>query len=209
MTPYGHGRNPNHVREQGQRKWHFWISMVSATFFSETVRCRDMAREYRIESCNRRVTKKKFMKFWHRAAEIWDLEDGQNCDFPSLISQQPYVRTSWNFFGDSPITTLNSIFPGHVSAPHHFWEKIHGWNHGNQKMPIFLAMFSDVVGILPASMKDNVFDNSTILVSPCTGRHPQGTKPVQVKTRPPESNVTRCAIRTPYAIRPFRHLMSK
>ena len=46
----------------------------------------------------RRATKKIFMKFWQRAAEIWDSEDGQNCDFPSLISQQPYVRTSWNFF---------------------------------------------------------------------------------------------------------------
>ena len=116
MTPYGHGRNPNHVREQGQRKWHFWISMVSAmSFFSETVRCRDMAREYRIESWNRRVTKKNFMKFWHRAAEIWDLEDGQNCNFPSLISQQPCVRTSWIFFWWLSYNT--SQFPFYGSYP--------------------------------------------------------------------------------------------
>ena len=43
MLPLVHGRNPNHVREQGQRKWHFWISMVSAmSFFSEMVSCPDM-----------------------------------------------------------------------------------------------------------------------------------------------------------------------
>ena len=41
--PLVHGRNPNHVREQGQRKWHFWVSMVSAmSFFSEMVSCTDM-----------------------------------------------------------------------------------------------------------------------------------------------------------------------
>ena len=43
ILPLVHGRNPNHVREQGQRKWHFWISMVSAmSFFSEMVSCPDM-----------------------------------------------------------------------------------------------------------------------------------------------------------------------
>ena len=68
------------------------------SFFSETVRCRDMAREYRIESCNRRVTKKNFMNFWHKAAEIWDSKNRNFGRLPSPISQQPYVRTSWNFF---------------------------------------------------------------------------------------------------------------
>ena len=43
MTQDGHGRNPTHVREQGQRKWHFWISMVSPmSIISEMVSCPDM-----------------------------------------------------------------------------------------------------------------------------------------------------------------------
>ena len=51
-----------------------------------------------IEICQRRATKIFFMKFWQRAAEIWDLKEGQNRDFSSPISQQPFLKTSWKFY---------------------------------------------------------------------------------------------------------------
>ena len=38
-------------------------------------------------------------------------------------------------------------FMVHVRTTHHFWEKRHGWNHGNPKMPLSLALFSDTGGI--------------------------------------------------------------
>ena len=38
-------------------------------------------------------------------------------------------------------------FMVHVRTTHHFREKRHGSNHGNPKMPLSLALFSDMVGI--------------------------------------------------------------
>ena len=64
------------------------------------------------EMCQRRVTKKNFMKFWQRAAEIWDLKEGQNRDFSSPISQ--------------PVTHLNVLFIVHIREPHQICEKRHG-----------------------------------------------------------------------------------
>ena len=98
MTPYGLGRNPNHVRENARESGIFGFPWFQPCLFSQE--------RWGAETWPGNIeltvvigeSPKKFMKFWHRAAEIWDLEDGQNCDFPSLISQQPYVRTSWNFF---------------------------------------------------------------------------------------------------------------
>ena len=62
------------------------------------VRYRDMAREYQIDRCNRRVPQKNFMKFRCRVPEIWELENHNFGRLPSPISLLPYVRTSWNFF---------------------------------------------------------------------------------------------------------------
>ena len=59
--------------------------MVSTkSFFSNLVRFPDMNHKKEIEKCHRRVTKKIFMKFWQRAAEIWDFEKSQF--WPSLRS---------------------------------------------------------------------------------------------------------------------------
>ena len=92
-------RNPNHFWDKGQRRGQFWIfKVLTMSCFSNLVRFPDMNHKKDIKMCQRRVTKKNFMKFWQRAAEIWDLKEGQNCDFSSPISQQPFVRTSWIFF---------------------------------------------------------------------------------------------------------------
>ena len=126
------------------------------SFFSETVRCRDMAREYRIESCNRRVTKKIS---WSSDIGLLRYETRKIAIL--AVFQVPYLccpmaELHEMFFGDSPITTLNSILPGHVSAPRRFWEKRHGWNHGNPKMPLSLALFSDMVGISAMDQRKNL-----------------------------------------------------
>ena len=78
------------------------------------------------------------------------------------IFRVPYLSSPMSelheiFFGDSPFTTLNSIFPGHVRTTHHFREKRHSWNHGNPKMPLSLALFSDMVGISAMDQRKILF----------------------------------------------------
>ena len=51
------------------------------SFFSNLVRFPDINYKKDIEICQRRVTKKFFMKLLERAAEIWDLK---NHDFDPL-----------------------------------------------------------------------------------------------------------------------------
>ena len=67
--------------------------------------------------------------------------------FQSPISQQPFVRTSWNFFGDSPLTNLNILFMVHIREPHQIWEKGLGWNHEYWKLAPSLALISEMVEI--------------------------------------------------------------
>ena len=50
------------------------------------------------EMCQRRVTKKNFMNFWQRAAEIWDLKEGQNWDFSKSYISAALCQNFMNFF---------------------------------------------------------------------------------------------------------------
>ena len=99
------------------------------------------------QPCQRtRPEKVAFLNFHGKRPKLWLSES-------HTYLSSPMSELHEIFFGDSPITTLNSIFPGHVSAPHRFWEKRHGWNHGNPKMPLSLALFSDMVGISAKAIK--------------------------------------------------------
>ena len=116
---------------------------------------RDMAREYQIDRCNRRVTKKISWGSDVGQHRYGTLNTAKIAIFRVSYLSSPMSELHEIFFGDSPIPTLNSIFPGHVSAPHRFWEKRHGWNHGNPKMPLSLALFSDMVGISAMAIRSH------------------------------------------------------
>ena len=73
--------------------------MVSTkSFFSNLVMFPDMNHRKEIEKCHRRVTKIFFMKFWQRAAEIWDLKEGQNWDFSKSHISAALCQNFMKFF---------------------------------------------------------------------------------------------------------------
>ena len=91
----------------------FWFSWFCLCLFSQNwLGAQTWTIKYHIDFCHRRVTKKNFMKFWRGTAEICGF---QNCQFGHLlshISQLSHVRTSWIFFGNSPMTEVNVVFYG-------------------------------------------------------------------------------------------------
>ena len=92
--------------------------------------------------------KKKFMKFWQRAAEIWDLKEGQNWDFSKSYISAALCQNFMKFF----LVTLlwhisNVLFMVHIREPLQIWEKRHGWNLENPKLAPSLAFILEMVGI--------------------------------------------------------------
>ena len=142
-------RNPNHFWDKGQIRGQFWIfKVLTMSCFSNLVRFPDMNHKKDIKMCQRRVTKKNFMKFWQRAAEIWDLKEGQNWDFSKSYISAALCQNFMKFF----LVTLlwhisNVLFMVHIREPLQIWEKRHGWNLENPKLAPSLAFILEMVGI--------------------------------------------------------------
>ena len=68
--------------------------------------------KYYFDFCHWRVLNFFFMEICCRATEIWVLENHEFCPFQSTLSQLPYNRSSWNFFGNSPMTEVKMAFYG-------------------------------------------------------------------------------------------------
>ena len=71
----------------------------------------------------------------------------------SAALQQIFMK---NFLGTLLWQKSKWYFMVHVLTPHQFWEKKHGWNHGNPKMALSLPLISQMVGIWAMTHKDTI-----------------------------------------------------